>query len=283
MPHEDTLAEDVQERDETAYVVPPVQRAFRLLRYIAEGNRCQKISVAAKETGLNRTTLIRLLNTLVLERMIEKRPDGSGYFLSFGLIGLAAEAMFSRDVVQNARPVLEQLATRLELSAHLAILDGREIVYLARATPNAHLVSNMRVGTRLPSHATSIGRIILGNMPEAEVREIFAGRRLESFSPQTATSVESLLKQVAQDRASGLAWSQSNYEAGLGSAAAAVFDHAGRPVAGINVTGPEAHFDIVSGRRAGIAEALLAAADDLSRSLGHIGPRPQFAKEGATQ
>ncbi|MCC6006179.1 MAG: IclR family transcriptional regulator [Rhodobacteraceae bacterium] len=276
MPHDTLTAPD---REETAYVVPPVQRAFRLLRYIADGNRCQNISVAAKETGLNRTTLIRLLNTLVLERMIEKRIDGSGYFLSFGLMGLAAEAMFSRDVVQNARPVLERLATELELSAHLAVLDGREIVYLGRATPNAHLVSNVRVGTRLPSHATSIGRIILAHLPTEDVRAIFGQEPLAAYSEQTATSVDALLVQIGQDRVRGLAWSRSNYEAGLGSGAAAVFDHSGAPVAGINVTGHETHFAVDTARRQQIASALLAAADDISRSLGHSGPRQRPTAE----
>ena len=261
------------DRDDNAYLVPPVQRAFHLLRYIADGNRCQNIAVAAKETGLNRTTLIRLLNTLALERMIEKRADGSGYFLSFGLMGLAAEAMFSRDVVQNARPVLDALAQRLQLSAHLGVLDGREIVYLGRATPNAHLVSNVRVGTRMPSHATTIGRIILAHLPEAEVRGIFAGADLPAATDKTPTSLAALLGQVAGDRSIGLAWSQSNYEPGLGSCAAAVLDHMGRPVAGINVTGQEAHFAPGTPRRAAVAEALMEAADDISRSLGHTGTR----------
>ncbi len=271
---------DIADANE-AYVVPPVQRAFHLLRYIAEGNRCQNISVAAKETGLNRTTLIRLLNTLVLERMIEKRADGSGYFLSFGLMGLAAEAMFSRDVVQNARPVLERLAATLELSAHLGVLDGREIVYLGRATPNVHLVSNVRVGTRMPSHATSIGRIILAHMPPEQVRAIFEGAELTAFSDRTATSLDALMAQIAQDRAIGEAWSLSNFEAGLGSCASAVFDHTGAPVAGINVTGHESHFVPGSPRRVQIAEALRNAAEDISRSLGHTGPRlPIHLPEG---
>jgi DNA-binding IclR family transcriptional regulator len=274
-PHAAPVAHAAPEAAEAgeAYVVPPVQRAFHLLRYIAEGNRCQNISVAAKQTGLNRTTLIRLLNTLVLERMIEKRPDGSGYFLSFGLMGLAAEAMFSRDVVQAARPVLDRLAAELELSAHLGVLDGREIVYLGRATPNRHLVSNVRVGTRMPSHATSIGRIILAYLPPDTVRGFFEGADLRAFSTRTATTPDALLAQVAQDRAIGQAWSLSNFEAGLGSCAAAVFDHTGAPVAGINVTGHESHFAPGSPRRVQIARAMRDGAEDISRSLGHTGPR----------
>lgn len=268
------------DKDGVAYIVPPVQRAFRLLRHIAEGNRCQNIAVAAKATELNRTTLIRLLNTLVQERMIEKRSNGSGYVLSFGLMGLAAEAMFSSDVVQSARPVLDKLAAELELSAHLGVLDGRDVVYLGRSTPNLHLVSNVRVGTRMPSHATSIGRIILAHLPPDLVRSIFDDAPLAAFSDRTATTVEALLAQISQDRILGQAWSLSNFEAGLGSCASAVFDHNGTPVAGINVTGHESHFAVGSPRRQRIAEALRAGAEDISRSLGHAGSRTRNLPEG---
>jgi DNA-binding IclR family transcriptional regulator len=270
-----SIAED---ETDTAWVVPPVQRAFHLLRYIADGNRCQNIARASKETGINRTTLIRLMNTLVLERMIEKRPDGSGYVLSFGLMGLAADALYSRDVVQHAGPVLDRLATELELSAHLGVLDGREIVYLGRTAPNVHLVSNVRVGSRLPAHATSIGRAILSRLPEPEVEALFAGVPLSAATAKTATTLPDLLLQLRQDQTLGLAWSQSNFEAGLGSCAVPVFDHTGQPVAGLNVTGHESHFAPGSPRRAAIAEALRAAGDDLSRSLGFAGARVRAAQ-----
>lgn len=263
----------VDDDTDAAWVVPPVQRAFRLLRYIAEGHRCQNIAQAAKDTGINRTTLIRLLNTLVQERAVEKRPDGSGYFLSFGLMALAADALHARDMVQNARPVLDRLAAELELSAHLGALDGREVVYLGRAAPNLHLVSNVRVGTRLPAHAASIGRAILSHLPEPEVEALFAGATLGAVTAKTPTSLPDLLAQLRQDRALGLAWSQSNFEAGLGSCAVPVFDHTGRPVAGLNVTGHESHFAPASPRRARISEAMIRAGEDLSRSLGHGGSR----------
>lgn len=248
------------------YVVPPVQRAFLLLRYIAEGNRCLKLSRAAVETGLNRTTLIRLLHTLVEERALEKRADG--YHLGLGLIGLAGDALFSKDIVEHSRPLLETLARQSELSSHLSVLDGREIVCLGRATPNVHLVSNVRVGTRMPAHATSIGRIILANMSTDAVRLIFDGAPLDPVTAKTSTSMDQLLAQIARDRALGLAWSFSNYESGLGSCAAAVFDSSGRPVAGINVTGHERHFGPEPVERQRIGDLVLACANALSARLG---------------
>lgn len=256
--------------DKAVYSVPPVERAFRVLRYIADGNSCANISRAAKDTGVNRTTLIRLLHTLEQEAMIEKADHAQGYSLGTGLLNLAASALYSRDVVQVAHPELRRLVRELGLSAHLGILDGREITYLLRETPNLHLVSNVRVGSRLPAHATTIGRIILAHRDFAEVEALFATAGMEPATDKTATTLAALREQLAGDRRAGIAWSVSNFEAGIGSAAVAVFDAQGKAIGAINVTGPDHEFAEGAGRRDEIGRALSSAAHRISHQLGHI-------------
>lgn len=255
------------EKPSPLYVVPPVQRAFLLLRYIASGNRCEKIGKAVTDTGLNRTTLIRLLQTLVDERAIEKRADG--YHLGIGLISLAGDALFAHDIVEYARPVLERLAHETKLSSHLGVLDGQEIVYLLKSNPNVHLISNVRVGRRLPSYATTIGRILLGALPADEVRELLHDLPFQKYTQKTAPDIEELITQITEDHAIGLAWSYSNFERGLGSCAAAVFDRNGQAVAGINVTGHESHFEPNSPSRERIGQLVAESAKTLSAMMGH--------------
>ena len=120
-------------------------------------------------------TLLRLLHTLEAERFIEPRgADIPGWRIGLGLIGLAAQAFFSEDLVQVAVPVLTRLAENLGLSAHLGVLDGRAVVYVIRRTPNHAFASNIRVGSRLPAHAANMGRIILANLPAEKVASLFA-------------------------------------------------------------------------------------------------------------
>ncbi|MCB1426455.1 MAG: IclR family transcriptional regulator [Zhengella sp.] len=256
--------------DANGYSVPPVERAFRVLRYIADGNSCANMAKAAKETGINRTTLIRLLHTLEQEAMIEKAHNGQGFVLGTGLINLAASALYSRDIVQVAHPELRRLVRDLGLSAHLGILDRREITYLLRETPNLHLVSNVRVGSRLPAHATTIGRIILAHRDFAEVEALFRASEMTAATEKTATTLAALSEQLNADRRLGIAWSVSNFEAGIGSAAAAVFDAQGKAVGAINVTGPDHEFAEGAGRREEIGRNLSAAAHRISHQLGHI-------------
>lgn len=251
------------------YSVPPVTRAIRVLQHIAAGNSCSTISQTSKVLGINRTTLHRLLATLEQEGMIEAASEAGGYVLGTELINLAARSLFSRDIVQVAQPILKRLASDLGLAAHLGVVDGRGVLYLARETPNLHLVSNVRVGSRLPLHATSIGRIVLAFWPTEKVIQTMSGRELGAATDKTATTMESLLEQIAEDRAERIAWSVGNFERGVGSAAAAVFDSSGEVAGAINVTGPESEFDPRGDKRAKISHGILRAAEEISRQLGY--------------
>ncbi|MEM6462553.1 MAG: IclR family transcriptional regulator [Pseudomonadota bacterium] len=261
----------------STFGVPPVERAIALLRYISDGNDCANTSRAAKETGINRTTLLRLLETLHRERMIQSLPESGGYALGNGLISLAAQALYSRDIVQIAQPELKQLAAKLGLSAHLGVIEGHDILYLLRETPNLHLVSNVRVGSRLPIHATSIGRIILANYSTEERDRALEGSDLRAVTAKTSTTRPALDRQLDADRNMGLAWSVGNFESGIGSAAAAVFDVSRKAVAAINVTGPEREFAESAGRREEIQSAIAASALSISQQMGFF---PHAGKAG---
>jgi DNA-binding IclR family transcriptional regulator len=252
------------------YIAPPVQRAVRLIRHVAEGNSVVNMSETAKVLKINRTTLLRLLHTLEAEGFVEKRPSGAGYQVGLSLLEVGARALFSQDLVQVAMPVLTRLAEDLRLSAHLGVLDGSDVLYLVRRTPDTPLASNIRVGSRLPAHATTMGRMILAYMPPVELERLYVGKELPRFTDHTATTLQALRAKVEKDRIVGIAWSEAHFERGIGSAAVAVFDFAATPLGAINVSGPVGAF-IGEERRAVIDKKLRAAGEEISRRLGWIG------------
>ncbi len=258
------------DRDEDAYLSPPVQRAVRLLRHIVEGDPVINLSRSARELGINRTTLLRLLHTLHAERFLEPRPEGQGWRIGTGLIGLAAQAFYSEDLVQTAVPVLTRLADQLRLAAHLGVLDGLEIVFVVRRAPNHSVVSNVRVGSRMPAHAANMGRIMLAHLPADKVDRMYAGAELKPVTEHTVVTLAQMHAQLDADRAAGLAWSDGNYEAGISSVAAPIFDATGTPIAAINVSGHAADF-AGAARRAEIAAGITAAAHEISQRLGWPG------------
>jgi DNA-binding IclR family transcriptional regulator len=257
-------------RGSSSYIAPPVQRAVRLIRHVAEGNPVLNMSETAKLLKINRTTLLRLLHTLEAEGFVERRPGGAGYQMGLSFLELGARVLFSQDLVQVAMPVLTRLAEELQLSAHLGVLDGSDVLYLVRRTPDTPLASNIRVGSRLPAHATTMGRMILAFMPSVEIERLYAGKQLARFSDYTATTLQALRDRVAADRIAGIAWSEAHFERGIGSAAVAVFDFAAAPLGAINVSGPVGAF-AGEARRAAIGKALRAAGAEISRRLGWLG------------
>jgi DNA-binding IclR family transcriptional regulator len=114
-----------------------------------------------------------------------------------------------------------------------------------------------------------MGRIMLAHMPSDQVAALYRGRPLERITEKTPATLEALLAQCAMDRAAGIAWSDSNYEAGIASAAAVIFDRFGSVVGALNVTGPSASFVTPANRRAEVGEAVRAAAGAISSRLGY--------------
>ena len=261
-----STGKQIQDTQKT-YSVPPVERAIRLLRYVGDGNSCRNLSTAARDLDINRTTLIRLIHTLLEERMIEETAEGAGYRLGIGLVTLGAQAIGGRDLVRTCQPVLQRLSEETAMSAHMGILDGTDIVYLSRVAPKSHLVSNIHAGARLQAHASSIGRAILAEFSAEKITALLEGVTLEAVTSKTPTTVEGVIAQASDDRAMGYAWSVGNFEAGIGSCAAAVFDHTGTVIGALNVSGPDNRFSVPE-NSAAIPKAVRRAADDASELLG---------------
>lgn len=253
-----------------SYSVPPVVRAIKVLRYIAAGNPVANQARAARAIGINRTTLLRLLHTLEAEGLIESQPDSGNFVLGTGVLELAGRKISSLDVAHVASPVLARLAARLGLSCHLGVLDGSDVLYVVRQAPNVPLVSNVQVGTRLPAHAATMGRAILAHLPADEVAERFGGRKLPASTPKTATTLGELTRQLEHDRTAGYCDSRSHFEPGIDAIAAPIFDHTGKAIAAINVSGPERAFETHPHRRHEIADALMEAAREICRHMGHM-------------
>jgi DNA-binding IclR family transcriptional regulator len=255
-------------KESPAYTVPPVERAFKLLRHIASGDTVSNMSVTARALGLSRTTLIRLISTLEAEHIIERKTDGSGYSLGLGLIGLAGQALYASDLVQAGDPIITGLSEQLSLSSHIGVLEGTDVLYVARRTPNVHLVSNVGIGSRLPAHATTMGRIMLAHKNSADLQLLYGQLPLQKFTGETPTTLQELLAQCRIDKAVGTAWSDSNFESGIASVAAVIFDRLGKVIGAINVTGPSANFTTHTGRRQDIEQAVVGAASMISSRLG---------------
>jgi IclR family pca regulon transcriptional regulator len=144
----------------------------------------------------------------------------------------------------------------------VSVLDGDEIVYVARAAQRKVISIALMPGSRLPAYCTSMGRVLLAALPEDEARRLLAARPLAARTQHTLTDVEAILAQLAQVRAQGYAVIDQEVESGLCSIALPLVNARGQVVAAVNI-GVSA-FDM---QATGLVAAYLPALIDLQRRL----------------
>jgi IclR family transcriptional regulator, pca regulon regulatory protein len=239
---------------EERYAVPALERGLRILTLFDEKNACLSLSEIARLLGLGRSTVFRLVYTLEQGGFLQKIDDRHYQ------LGRAEQ-----DIVDQARPVLQRLRDLTNASAHLGFLEGREVVYLAREPSRQMLISNIGVGSRLPAHQTTMGRMLLSALPAESVWQLYQGFAFPEGGIDTA---DKLVETVKGDAARGFVATESAYGPGLVSVAALVRDRTGHAVAAINVSAPSIVLPISLARKR-VADDVVAAAEELSRVLGY--------------
>jgi DNA-binding IclR family transcriptional regulator len=260
------------------YLVPGLMRGLELLQlFTAAAPRHTQAELAAA-LGVTRSAVFRIVYTLTQQGFLLHDPATRCYSLGPAVLRLGYGFLAARDLLEVALPVLERLRDATGWSAHLAVREGREVLYLLRVPTRRGQASIVHVGSRLPAEATAMGRVLLADLPEAEVMALYRGAAPRRAGAGGPASLAALLKRARADRASIVVAQFGSFEAGVASFAAPLRDVSGRVVAAINVTAALAD---ASGeaRRGAVAEALRRAAGEISASLGHAAaPAPPPAR-----
>ncbi len=225
------------------YGVPSLELGLRVLECFDRNSAdAMSLSEIARQIGVSRSSAFRLVHTLERLGYLAREDETKSYRLGARVMSLGYAFLSSKDIAELARPELRRLRAVTRCSTHLGILDGSDVIYIARYAAHEAVGSRIAVGARLPAHATTMGRILLAYKPTAYVDEHFAGP-LARFTDRTPTTLAALNALLDADRARGYAISHSNFESGIASIAAPVFDASGEVAAAINVSVPESAVD----------------------------------------
>ena len=253
--------------DARRYIVPGLARGLQLLELFDRARPEWTLAELTAATGLPRSTTYRLAVTLERLGYLDRIEPHRTYRLGARVLHLGFEFLGSQELAEVAHAPLQRLSARTGGSTHLAILDGTDAVYLLRVAGPNRLVSNVRAGTRLPAHATVMGRALLAGHDAEALRRRFGDAPLVAATRETATTIGALEAQVREIRTRGYALSVAGFEAGISSVGAPVRNASNEVVAAINFTGPDSQFDRER-LRTEVVEAVCETAGDLSRSLG---------------
>lgn len=215
-------------------VIEAVEKAFTLLEAFSVAQTSMTITEASRLTGLTRPTARRLL--LTLTHLGYAEADGRSFRLTARVLRLGYGYLSGLPFWDHAQEHLRELADAVNEACSAATLDRGEIVYVARIPPRRTMTITLSVGSRLPAYATSMGRVLLAGLPEAQLDEYFRETKLEHLTKKTVTDparLREILKEVA---AQGYAIVDGEREEGVRSAGAPVKDRFGRVIAAINIS-----------------------------------------------
>ncbi len=218
------------------YTVPALAHGLAVLDLFSRERPVLAPPEIARELSLARATVFRLLQTLEAAGYLAREDGGRAYRLGTKLLNRGFAFLASLDLVEVAQPILKRLRDDTGFSTHLVIRDGRDAVYVARFAARATMASGVTVGTRLPSHATLIGRMLLCDFTEDQLAALYPEAKLQSYSAQTPATRKQLAALLAGDRERGYATGQSFFERGVSTVAAPVRDNLRNIVAALNIT-----------------------------------------------
>lgn len=210
-------------------------RGLEVIRSFSAEAPQQTLSEVAARSGLTRAGARRIL--LTLQALGYVTTDGRTYRLTARILDLGFAYLSSMPIWNLAEPVMESLVAEVRESCSAAVLEGTDIVYVLRVPTRQILSLTLGVGSRLPAWCTSMGRVLLAELPDDAVRERLAASAIRPLTRHTLTDPAALLAAVQAVRRQGWCIVNQELEEGLISAAVPVRGRSGRAVAALNVSG----------------------------------------------
>jgi IclR family transcriptional regulator, pca regulon regulatory protein len=260
VPVSQATADDGDARD----YVNSLAHGLEVIRAFSRAKPSMTLSEVAQQTDLTRAAARRFLLTLVREGYAES--NGRQFRLSPKVLELGYSVLSSMNVAEVLQPGTNALAEKLGESCFTAVLDGDSVVYVARASSGRVIDVGINVGSRVPAHCVSTGRVLLAALSEQGLQEYLDRVKLEKFTPFTTTSKVKLRASIEEVRRQGWASVDQELEVGLRSISAPVTDRHGVVVAALNVCCPGTRVSPEQ-MRTRILTELLAAARRISSAM----------------
>jgi IclR family transcriptional regulator, pca regulon regulatory protein len=244
--------------------VQSLERGLAVIRAFDRAHPELTLTEVATATGVTRATARRFLLTLADLGYV--RTDGRFFSLSPRVLELGYAYLSTLSLPEVAEPHLEALVAEVNESSSVSVLDGRDVVYVARVPTSRIMTVSISVGTRFPAYATSMGRVLLAGLSDEDLDACLKNVALQPLTPRTVTSEPVLRAELARVRAQGWALVDQELEEGLRAVAAPIRDRSGRAVAAINVSAHAGRRSLEAMRR-DLVPPLVATAARISADL----------------
>lgn len=243
-----------------------VSRTFIILEKLSQVSS-SSLEDLARLTKLAKPTVYRFLLTLRQLGYVRK-GDGDRWFVTMKLFAVGSRALDHIEIPQVARPLAEQLSNDLGETVHLGVLDDDQALYVLKIESKYNIRMYSRVGKRVPLYCTAMGKILLADMEEEELKARLRDLKLVPFTPHTIRNKEELLKELELVRKRGYSMDQEEHEEGIICVASGVRDYSGKTIAALSVSWPKFRYEAAQEEAYG--QRIRSAAGELSSILGAL-------------
>ncbi|TPH12503.1 IclR family transcriptional regulator domain-containing protein [Litorilituus lipolyticus] len=225
------MSEDIKPTE----LVQSLVKGLVVIQAFNQQRPAMTLSEVASVTGYTRAATRRFLLTLVNEGFAKQ--EGKLFSLTAKVLNLGFAYLSTVDVWHNAKPIMEQLVEQLNESCSAAVLDGNDVVYVARVATTKRIMSiTLNVGTRLPAISTSMGRMLLASLSDSALDEYLNQCDLVKHTQYTLVDKVALKADILQVRTQGYSIVEQEFELGLTSISVPVHNGAGEVIAALNVS-----------------------------------------------
>jgi IclR family pca regulon transcriptional regulator len=209
-------------------------RGLSIITCFSADNPVMTLSEIAERVNLSRAAARRFL--LTLENLGYVSLDGRNFQLTAKVLDLGYGYLSSLSLPEIAQPHLEVLASRVHESASASVLDGTDIIYIARVPIRRIMSVKINIGTRMPAHATSMGRVLLAGLATPDLKAMISNLEILKYTHNTITSKSVLLQEINKVKTQGWSINDQELEYGLRSIAVPIFNKAEEIIASINIS-----------------------------------------------
>jgi IclR family pca regulon transcriptional regulator len=214
--------------------IQSLERGLAVMNSFSRERTNQTLSEVAQVAGLTRATARRVLLTLTELGYVHQ--SSRSFSLTPKMLDLGYSYLSSLEVVEVAQRPMERLVEEVRESSSMSVLDGSEIVYVARVPTKRIMTIALALGSRLPAYPTSMGRVLLSGLSDSQIDDYIELTRLERLTPRTVTDPDELRSAIDEVRAKGFALVDQELEEGVRSIAAPIFNSRREIIAAINIS-----------------------------------------------
>lgn len=248
-------------------IVQSVDRSLRILEELANSPEEMSITQISENLELNKSTVHRLLRTLVARGFVIQNPETRDYKITFKMYNLGSRWVRNLDVLEISKPYTKKLMEEVNEIVHLVVLDQDSVIYVDKVSADNTIQMASNVGNRAPLYCTAVGKSILAHMSDEEIKEYWQNEDIIKHTEHTITDFDDLVVELEKVKSLGYAQDNEENETDVRCIGAPIFDYNNEVNAAISMSAPKIRFS--DDRIDDLSQRIIKYANLISKELGY--------------